>query len=439
MATNRRDRDKGDESQGEGLLVGGGFASEPEIVSVTVHPSPTLAASPKPAQQGDIWVSLLESSPWSSNHGGRIEAVQPAPAPARPAESSSVGDLVSRWSQPIWRTPRREEEVETTSESNIVIEVEAPPQAITPDVTVSVSDLMIEVQPVQAPEDDAVASETLADSLARLSGLAEGMIPDESVPAEEFSLVVESEPLVVEPEIVSAEAVAELEPEALVIEAEPDMAVAADVAPEPEAPEEVAVEVEPEPEPEAPEEAVFEPEVLVVEPEPEAPEEVAAEVEPEPEPEAPEEAVDEPEIEIAAQSETAPAPAANSSLSELMLAAAAMTPVLASPPSVAPAAKPVREPAKKKKAAPVRTKAVAVQEVPVEDLLGGIFGIAGSAVRGVFNLGAEVVGGVVGGVVKGGRAIGDSVVSGARRLTGSAGESCGDCSTSQCDAVGKKK
>jgi hypothetical protein len=395
MANNRRDRDKGDGSQGEGLSAGGGMPSEPEIVSVTVHPTPTLAVSLKPAQQGDIWASLLESSPWSANHGGRIEPVQLSPAPTRPTESPSVGDLVSRWSQPIWRTPSRVEEVEIP-ESNFVIELEAS-QPITSDITVSVSDLVIEVQPIQTTEAE----------------------PEPELPV--------AEP---EPEVVPVDVVAEAEPEPELLVAEPE-------------PEVVPVDVVAEAEPE--------PELPVAEPEPEVlPVEVVAEAEPEPElpvaepePELPvaepelvhEAAVSEPVAESIEDAVAVPAPATNFGLAELMQAAAAMAPVLASPPSVAPAAKPVREPAKKRKAPPVRKKVATVQDVPVEDLLGGIFGIAGSAVRSVLSLGA----GVVGGVVKGGRVIGDNVVAGARRLTGSAEGSCGTCSTSQCDTVGKKK
>ena len=386
MANNRRDRDKGDGSQGEGLSAGGGMPSEPEIVSVTVHPTPTLAVSLKPAQQGDIWASLLESSPWSANHGGRIEPVQPSPAPTRPTESPSVGDLVSRWSQPIWRTPSRVEEVEIP-ESNFVIELEAS-QPITSDITVSVSDLVIEVQPIQTTEAE----------------------PEPELPV--------AEP---EPEVVPVDVVAEAEPEPELLVAEPE-------------PEVVPVDVVAEAEPE--------PELPVAEPEPEVlPVEVVAEAEPEPElpvaePELVHEAaVSEPVAESIEDAVAVPAPATNFGLAELMQAAAAMAPVLASPPSVAPAAKPVREPAKKRKAPPVRKKVATVQDVPVEDLLGGIFGIAGSAVRSVLSLGA----GVVGGVVKGGRVIGDNVVAGARRLTGSAEGSCGTCSTTQCDTVGKKK
>ena len=314
MANNRRDRDKGDGSQGEGLSAGGGMPSEPEIVSVTVHPTPTLAVSLKPAQQGDIWASLLESSPWSANHGGRIEPVQLSPAPTRPTESPSVGDLVSRWSQPIWRTPSRVEEVEIP-ESNFVIELEAS-QPITSDITVSVSDLVIEVQPIQTTEA--------------------------------------------------------------------------------------------EPEPELP---VAEPELVH------------------------EAAVSEPVAESIEDAVAVPAPATNFGLAELMQAAAAMAPVLASPPSVAPAAKPVREPAKKRKAPPVRKKVATVQDVPVEDLLGGIFGIAGSAVRGVFTIGS----GFVDGVVKGGRLVGSNVAAGTRRLAQTIEGSCGSCSSPKCDAEDKKK
>ncbi|ARJ64558.1 hypothetical protein WV31_02060 [Magnetospirillum sp. ME-1] len=430
--------------------------SEPEIVSVTVHPTPTLAVSLKPAQQGDIWASLLESSPWSANHGGRIEPVQPSPAPTRPTESPSVGDLVSRWSQPIWRTPSRVEEVETP-ESNFVIELEAS-QPITSDITVSVSDLVIEVQPIQTTEAEPEPELPVAEP-------EPGVVP--------VDVVAEAEPEpelpVAEPEVVPVDVVAEAEPEPElpVTEPEPEVVpvdVVAEAEPEPElpvaAPEpevlpvEVVAEAEPEPElpVAAPEpevlpvevvaEAEPEPELPVAAPEPEVvPVDVVAEAEPEPElpvaePELVHEAaVSEPVAESIEDAVAVPAPATNFGLAELMQAAAAMAPVLASPPSVAPAAKPVREPAKKRKAPPVRKKVATVQDVPVEDLLGGIFGIAGSAVRSVLSLGA----GVVGGVVKGGRVIGDNVVAGARRLTGSAEGSCGTCSTSQCDTVGKKK
>ncbi|CAA7622568.1 magnetosome protein MamJ [Magnetospirillum sp. SS-4] len=385
MATNRRDRGKGDGSQDEDLLSGGRMPSEPEIVSVTVYPSPTLAAQPAPAPQGDIWVSLLESSPWSANHGGRVEAAQPPPALARPAESASVGDLVSRWSQPIWRTPSRVEEAEA-SESNFVIELEAS-QPITSDITVSVSDLVIEVQPIQTTEAE----------------------PEPELPV--------AEP---EPEVVPVEVVAEAEPE-------PELPVA---EPEPEVvPVEVVAEAEPEPE------------LPVAEPEPEVvPVEVVAEAEPEPElpvaePELVHEAaVSEPVAKSIEDAVAVPAPATNFGLAELMQAAAAMAPVLPSSPSVAPAAKPVREPVKKRKAPPVRKKAATVQDVPVEDLLGGIFGIGGSAVRSVLSLGAELIGGVV----RGGRVIGNNVAAGTRRLTGAAEGSCGTCSTSQCDSGDKK-
>jgi len=74
--------------------------------------------------------------------------------------------------------------------------------------------------------------------------------------------------------------------------------------------------------------------------------------------------------------------------------------------------------------------------VPVEDLLGGIFGVAGSAVRGVFGLGV----GFVDGVVKGGRIIGGNVVAGTRRLAETIEGSCTSCSSgSQCDSDDARK
>ena len=223
----------------------------------------------------------------------------------------------------------------------------------------------------------------------------------------------------VEPEPALVEAVAEPEIEVAEVESEP---APVEAVAEPVIEIEVeAIEVEPEP---ALVEAVAEP-VIEIEVE-------AIEVEPEP---ALVEAVVEPVTEFAhTQAESVasadliahPAPAESSRLAELLEEAAVAA------PAVAVAVEATRQP--NKIAASVKKRAP-VQEVPVEDLLGGMFGVAGSAVRGVFSIG----GGFVDGVVKGGRLVGSNVVAGTRRLAQTIEGSCGSCSSPKCDAEGKKK
>ena len=120
------------------------------------------------------------------------------------------------------------------------------------------------------------------------------------------------------------------------------------------------------------------------------------------------------------------APAESSRLAELLEEADVAA------PAVAAAVEATRQP--NKIAASVKKRAP-VQEVPVEDLLGGMFGVAGSAVRGVFTIGS----GFVDGVVKGGRLVGSNVAAGTRRLAQTIEGSCGSCSSPKCDAEGKKK
>ena len=413
MANNRRDRTTDLPGDGDQKISSG-----PEIISVTVHPSPNLAAAPKPAQ-GDIWASLLESSPWSANQGGRVEAAQPSSAPIRSQDPVPVADLVNRWSQPIWRTATLAENAEASEESGV-----APSLTLSGSV-LAVSDLVIDVQPdLNAEVEVSAEPETVVELAEEIALINEGT-----------SLEVAE----VEPEPALVEAVAE--PEIEVAEVKPEPALVEAVA-EPEI--EVA-EVESEP---APVEAVAEPvieievEAIEVEPEPALVEAVAEpvieieveaiEVEPEP---ALVEAVVEPVTEFAhTQAESVasadliahPAPAESSRLAELLEEAAVAA------PAVAVAVEATRQP--NKIAASVKKRAP-VQEVPVEDLLGGMFGVAGSAVRGVFSIG----GGFVDGVVKGGRLVGSNVVAGTRRLAQTIEGSCGSCSSPKCDAEGKKK
>ena len=433
MANNRRDRTTDLPGDGDQKISSG-----PEIISVTVHPSPNLAAAPKPAQ-GDIWASLLESSPWSANQGGRVEAAQPSSAPIRSQDPVPVADLVNRWSQPIWRTATLAENAEASEESGV-----APSLTLSGSV-LAVSDLVIDVQPdLNAEVEVSAEPETVVELAEEIALINEGTSLEVAEVEPEPALVE----AVAEPEI----EVAEVEPEPALVEAvaEPEIEVA-EVKPEPALVEAVAepeievAEVESEP---APVEAVAEPvieievEAIEVEPEPALVEAVAEpvieieveaiEVEPEP---ALVEAVVEPVTEFAhTQAESVasadliahPAPAESSRLAELLEEAAVAA------PAVAVAVEATRQP--NKIAASVKKRAP-VQEVPVEDLLGGMFGVAGSAVRGVFSIG----GGFVDGVVKGGRLVGSNVVAGTRRLAQTIEGSCGSCSSPKCDAEGKKK
>ena len=403
----------------------------PEIVSVSAEPSSSFAPSPK-AAQGDIWASLLESSPWSANHGGRVEAAPQVSAPTRPPESAPVGDLVSRWSQPIWRNPTHDEGAVELEESVVVDGGALSPVVPEDDAVLSVSEVVIEVQPelsVQALGEEELAAAigepggeaSISTSLARLVELAEGIIYPDTHPTDTHS----ADELIEVPEnftvVGAADAPMEIEDEAPPVEVTEELVV--DVEP-------VAFEVE-----DAPVEAMAEP-VVDVEPVTES---------------IPADAVVEPEVFDSVHFESsrietgeasdwdstsapaapllAPEPTGGQGLAELIEEAAAIASVAV---PATPAPRPIRT--VKTVAAPVQ-RGRAVQEVPVEDLLGGIFGVAGSMVRGVFNAGS----GLVDGVVKGGRFIGSNVVASTRRLTETIEGSCGSCSTPQCDTDGTKK
>ncbi|OAN67955.1 hypothetical protein A6A05_18180 [Magnetospirillum moscoviense] len=223
---------------------------------------------------------------------------------------------------------------------------------------------------------------------------------------------VEPEPALVEPVIAIEAEAAEVEPEPALVEAEPVIEIeaeAAEVEPEP-----ALVEAEP----------VVEIEAIEVKPEPVLIDEVV-------------ELVTEFEYSHAESVASAdliahPVPAESSRLAELLDEAPAVAAPAVAAPAVAVAVEATRQP--NKIAASVKKRAP-VQEVHVEDLLGGIFGVARSAVRGVFTIG----GGFVDGVVKGGRLVGSNVVAGTRRLAQTIEGSCGSCSSPKCDAEDKNK
>jgi hypothetical protein len=388
MANNRRDRTKDASGSSERpKSVGGSTANspEPEIVSETVSPAPGLSSTaPATPARGDIWVSLLESSPWSNSHGGRIEVAPTPPAPPRLQDPPPVGNLVSRWSQPIWRTQTHVEGEEIGGDSIVTDSVSSSP--VTSDSVLTVSDLVVEVEPAQniEPEEPAesepeqpVAYEPGTTSLAQLVEMAEGITYPESNPAD----VRPSEYLIEVPEEFTVVGTADA--------SDSDVTPVEEATPQPEV-EPLAVAIEADPV----EEVVPQPVLVIVPPQ---------------------------VVQVSASmpAEPMPSPASGSHLADLMAAVAVKAPA-------ASVAKPARAP--RKFTAQVK-KSASVQEVPVEDLLGGVFGVASSAVRGVFSIGA----GLVDGVVKGGRIVGSNVVAGTRRLAGTIEQSCGSCSSSKCD------
>ncbi|HIJ63369.1 MAG TPA: hypothetical protein HPQ04_11820 [Rhodospirillaceae bacterium] len=325
----------------------------PEVVVVSVSP-PRPPPEAKPGAD-EVWVTLLESSPWSSKTPAQGERVPPV---ALRSTTPAGSDSVSRWSEPVWRTPVRTEAPETTIEEPVAT-TDVETAAIDPRAAVtSLADLVRSSEPLlsraRVEEEPPVAEP-----------VAELAVPPQPIFAPEAPEVLEPVGAVA-PEV---EVYVRVDAVEMAPAAEEPVAVEAEVAVEPDAIAEPETFVEPEPvvEPEPEPEVAVEPDV-VAEPE--------AVIEPEPEPE----------------------------------------PVVAAP---AEAAKP--EPASQR------------YEVPVEDLVGGIFGLAGSAVRGA----ASAAAGLVGGLVKGGRKVGSGLAAGTRRLTGGAG-GCQGCSDTDCGSDTKK-
>ncbi|AVM72851.1 magnetosome protein MamJ [Magnetospirillum gryphiswaldense] len=426
MAKNRRDR--GTDLPGDGDQK---ISTGPEIVSVTVHPSPNLAAAAKPVQ-GDIWASLLESSPWSANQGGLVETAQPPSAPIRSQDPVPVADLVNRWSQPIWRTAPLAGNAESSEEGVVA------PSLTQSDSVLAVSDLVIDVQPeTDAEVEVSIEPEpALVEPVIEIEAEAAEVEPEPAPVADLVNRWAQpiwrtaplagnaesSEEGVVAPSLTQSDSVLAVSDLVIDVQPEANAEVEVSIEPEPALVEPVieieaeAAEVEPEP---APVEPAIEIEAIRVELEPVLIDEVV-------------ELVTEFEYSQAESVASAdlianPAPAESSRLAELLDEAAAIA-----APAVAVAVEATRQP--NKITASVKKRAP-VQEVPVEDLLGGIFGVAGSAVRGVFTIG----GGFVDGVVKGGRLVGSNVVAGTRRLAQTIEVSCGSCSSPKCDAEDKNK
>lgn len=329
-------------------------AEPPEVVVVSVTPS----RPPAPAKPGpdEVWVTLLESSPWSSKTAPQGERAPPA-ALRSPSPS---GDSVTIWNEPVWRTPERTEAPQAAP-----VEIEAP-------------------EPTVAEAPPAIDTRAALTSLADLVRSNETILSRQAVaaPPEDADIappqaVVEQ----VEPVGVQAPEPAEAEPPAIEM---PEMEVRIQVD---------AVEMAPPVEELSPMQEDIEEQVApVVEPD------IAVVVE-----------AEEPWV---SEEQWVPEEAS-----------------VPEEPSVIEPEEPVAAPAPAARIArPLKVRAPVPQhEVPVEDLLGGVIGLAGAAVSGVVS----AAGGLVGGLVKGGRMLGSGLAAGTRRLSGSTGN-CQSCADPDC-------
>lgn len=407
MATNRRNGGNdasGGESAPEKKRKKVVPEAPPEIVSITGDPFP--AAPPKP-EPGEMWVTLLDSSPWSarpSSPGERGPLLPP-----RPAGAAQGPEPAARWSEPIWRVPATSDSEET---DNAVPDDDAEP-----------GEQPVADEPVAeaASQADPQAGESGGKSLAELVQMTEFTAPPvgrgagEAVPPDDAA-----EPVIAMPELELPSETPEAMPVAAV---EPPAEAAAPV-----------VDAAAEPMVGAPETAApavglpeFEVAVIVE----------AIEAVPADEPAAEDAAVAAPAVEDATVTELIAADMLVIDVPESEPAAVATDGGAPDEPAAAAAPSPAGnagatigsgEPAAEARQGPP------VHEVPVEDLLAGVVGLAGSAVRGV----AAAAFGLVDGLAKGGRLLSGGLLSGARRVTGSNAPDCGSCPPSGCDSKTKK-
>ena len=358
--------------------------SSPEIVSVSGDPFPV--DPPKPAP-GEVWVTLLDSSPWSAA-GPSASAERGGASPVRPAVVPSADEAPARWSEPIWRLPTRT--AEETSETGAV----DPKPAETPAAP--------EAAPREADVPDAAASTSAQGarpSLAELAQLA-GFTADAVAPVvESASPSEDAEPAEPEeePMVEAAFAMPELEVRVVVD--------AFETGPEVDSVAEEAVSV-------SADAKIAEVSAAFME------EPAGAEVF------VGRSAVDLPAEEMAVASE---------------IDVPLVVEVMDTEPEVDPAPRDEPGASGTAPAAPARPVAArsrpqgaVVREVPVEDLLGGVIGLAGSAVSGV----ASIAFGFVEGLVKGGRGLGKGLLAGTRRLS-AADSNCGNCVKPECSTEAK--
>ncbi len=487
MATNRRNGGKdssGGESAPEKKRKRVVPETPPEIVSVTGDPFP--AAPPKP-EPGEMWVTLLESSPWST--GPSTTGERGSPLPSRSVGAAQGPELAARWSEPIWRAPDRGESEESDSAATAAddgAEFGAQPAAEALPSPEGAS------QPEGPPKEAHVGATSLAElvQLTEFSsypvarGEGSSMAADEVGPPD-----IGTEPVIEPPEVElpgpmdafegmppaagAAEEAVPAEPEEAVVPIPETDDAATVVAPaelgEPVVPIAETVDAAIEAAHAVPDETV--------DPIP-ATDDAAAEPMVE-ESETAETIVGLPELEVGVVVETFEAmpevelPAEDAALaepaewdrarSELTDQAAIIAMVIDEPEAETVSALPdiaeltdegadatgrgdPVEPADPAVAAsdggpetgtaePTTgaRQGAAVREVPVEDLLGGVLDLAGSAVRGI----AATAAGLVDGLAKGGRMLGSGLLSGARRVSGT-NENCGSCVPPRCDSKAKK-
>ncbi|CAA7622267.1 magnetosome protein MamJ [Magnetospirillum sp. UT-4] len=427
MAGNRKDRGKFSDRSAS--------SERPPDVSETAKPVTT-----------DVWVSLLDSSPWSSHGGGRPE--NPATAPTqlpRPSELPVGASLFDQWSSSVWNSPKSTDDTNAGGNAPIIDVTSEPAlvgSAVEEDVAIeapaefeAVAEPVVDEVAIEAPAEFESVAEPVVDKVAieapaEFESVAEPVVDKVAIEAPaKFEAVAE---LVADE--VAIEAMAAIEPPAEVeAVAEP---VVDEVAIEAMAAIEVPTEVE----------AVAEPVVDEVAIEAVAEVEAPAEVEAVAEP-----VVDEVAIEAVAEVEAvaepgvkdevaAPAPLA-ALIEEAVMAGAALErepstdAEAGNVPEVSPAmaAKPVaRAPAKRGR----EVKAGVVhQNVPVEDLITGIFGVVTDGAKGIYGVGSSLAGATV----KGGQAVGSTIVGNVRRLLPGRLGGCASCGPSSCDTGNVKQ
>ncbi|HIJ38971.1 MAG TPA: hypothetical protein HPP80_08755 [Rhodospirillaceae bacterium] len=392
--------------------------AEPRVISVSAPLAPPEAPKPAP---GEVWVTLLEHSPWSANAAARTDnqpsvqvAVQPrvAPTPAR--------DLAMRWSDLVWRPPvQRDEEAAQPSAPEPVPEVKAfegvaiaVDSLVVPGPVVEIAQAAESLAVEPAPAPYAVVEERAE---APRSDLAALVAEAQAVAYPDHSPLVMVSPMAPPPSDLVAPS---LEPEP---EPESQPVVAEVAAPEPfraePAPAFVEAVVE-----EAAAEVITEVTMTIEN----GPVQFDTGVADEPT------QIDMPEVVVAepVMPDSPPVfePAPEFSLADLLRQReqAAAEPAAPVKKTAAAAA---RRPAPVKPAVPGIAK-----EIPVEDLFGGLASMAGAALKGVLAVGSEAASGFS----TGSRALSGGLLAGGKRLTGLFKKDCGGCQTS-CDTGSKSE
>ena len=374
---------------------------EPEALDVVHQPAATTTSGP------DMWVKLLDQSPWTSKSPRTSDPVASPPITPRATRPQLKPDDNLMWAEQVWKTSKSapvivEEPVvvEPAAPSVESVEAPAPVQAeqasephvvqIDMDVPPVVADLEFKAPepalPVQA--EDVIAPPAVDEPVEPVAVVAEEM-PSEPVLVEPIMV----EPIVVEPvmveEVEAPQPEAQPEPVAvnspamallstrLAELAAAQAAAAAAVAP--------VSEPEPEQAPAIIETAIEEPVVV-------------------------EAAIEEPVAQDTPKEVVAPValPLTPPPITPYFDRFASTTPP---PPAAEAVAKPAAEAAKVEK------------EIPVEDLIGGVVSMVGTGVLGAFSLGSKAVTGLF----RGGKNLGSKVVDEASKL-GRGG--CGTCGTS---------